>query len=103
MMSMRSESKIIQTTKAHLMVYRDGITLVINAMDKETFLRKYNGLDAHDNVWIGDTYQKIFDKDDLLPEIERLEETQTIFAGIPTEEEFIGACNEFWWVLKTFA
>lgn len=94
---------MFQNTKAHLMVYHDGITLVIDAMDRETFLRKYNGEDVHDNVWIGDTYQKILDKDGLLPEIERLEETQTIFAGVPTEEEFAGICNEFWWVLKTFA
>ena len=49
---------MFQGIKAHLMVYRDGITLVINAMDRETFLRKYNGKDTHDNVWIGDTYKK---------------------------------------------
>ncbi len=94
---------MFQGIKAHLMVYRDGITLVINAMDRETFLRKYNGEEAHDNVWIGDTYKKILDKDGFLPEIERLEETQTIFADAPAEEEFTGTCNEFWWVLKTFA
>jgi aminoglycoside 6-adenylyltransferase len=94
---------MFQNIKAHLMVYRDGITIVINTMDRETFLRKYNSKDAHDNVWIGDTYQKILDKDSILPEIERLEETQTIFAGVPTEEEFAGTCKEFWWVLKTFA
>ena len=94
---------MFQNTKAHLMVYRDGITIVINAMDRETFLRKYNGEEAHDNVWIGDTYQKILDKEGCLPEIERLEEKQTIFSGKPTEEEFAGTCKEFWWVLKTFA
>lgn len=32
-----------------------------------------------------------------------LEETQTLFSGKPTEEEFNGSCSEFWWVLKTFA
>ena len=95
--------EMFSNTKAHLMVYRDGITLVIHAMDCATFLQKYNGNDEHDNVWIGETYQKILDKDDLLPKIERLTETQTIFASAPTEEEFIGTCNEFWWVLKTFA
>ena len=94
--------EMFQNTKAHLMVYRDGITVVINTMDCATFLLKYNGADTHENVWIGETYQKILDKDNRLPEIERLNETQTIFASVPTEEEFIGTCNEFWWVLKTF-
>ena len=45
---------MFHSIKAHLMVYHDGITLVIDAMDRETFLRKYNGEDVHDNVWIGD-------------------------------------------------
>ena len=94
---------MFQSIKAHLMVYRDGITLVIKAMDIGTFLRKYNGEEIHDNVWIGDTYKKIMDKDGILPDIERLEEMQTIFAEVPTKEEFEGICNEFWWVLKTFA
>lgn len=94
---------MFHSIKAHLMVYRDGVTIVINAMDRETFLLKYSGEDTHDNVWIGDTYQKIMDKDGILPEIERLEETQTIFSAVPTKEEFAGICNEFWWVLKTFS
>ena len=95
--------EMFPNTKAHLMVYRDGATIVIHAMDSATFLKKYNGEDVQENVWIGDTYQKILDKDNLLPDIERLEETQTIFANAPTEEEFAGICSEFWWVLKTFA
>ena len=99
----RNYPEMFQNTKAHLMVYRDGITIVINAMDRATFLQKYNGDETHDNVWIGETYQKLLDKDNLLPEIERLTETQTIFASAPTESEFFGTCNEFWWVLKTFA
>lgn len=57
----------------------------------------------NENVWMGDTFQKLLDKDNLLPEIERLEETQTIFADTPSEDEFLGTCNEFFWVLKTFA
>ncbi len=99
----RNYPEMFQNTKAHLMVYRDGITIVINVMDSATFLQKYNGDETHDNVWIGETYQKLLDKDNLLPEIERLTETQTIFASAPEEREFCGTCNEFWWVLKTFA
>ena len=89
--------------KAHLMVFQDGMTLVIHAMDRAAFLQKYNGEVPHENVWIGETYLKILDKDGALPEIEQLTETQTIFADAPTPKEFIGNCNEFWWVLKTFA
>ena len=90
-------------TKAHLMVFEDGITLVINTMDKDTFLSRFNREYSYENVWIGDTYQKILDKDNILPDIERLEETQTIFADTPTKEIFDNTCNEFWWVMKTFA
>ena len=90
-------------TKAHLMVFRDGVTIVINAMDKDAFLARYYGEPNHENVWIGDTYLKILDKDGTLPAIERLSEKQTWFAQKPSEEEFHETCNEFWWVLKTFA
>lgn len=90
-------------TKAHLMAFRDGVTIVINAMDKDAFLARYYGEPNHENVWIGDTYLKILDKDGMLPAIERLSEKQTWFAQKPSEEEFHETCNEFWWVLKTFA
>ena len=90
-------------TKAHLMVFRDGVTIVIHAMDANTFLARYNGENGCENVWIGDTYQKVLDKDGILPEIERSEEKQTIFASIPAGEEFNNINNEFWWVMKTFA
>ena len=99
----RNYPEMFENTKAHLMVLRDGITLVINAIDKDTFLSRYNRENITENVWIGDTFQKLLDKDGDLPEIERLEETQTLFSDVPSEEEFIGACNEFWWVMKTFA
>lgn len=90
-------------TKAHLMVFGDGTTIAINVMGKDAFLGRYNREQIHENVWIGDTYLKILDKDNILPEIERLDEKQTWFAGMPSEEEYNGTNNEFWWVLKTFA
>ena len=90
-------------TKAHLMVFGDGTTIAINIMGKDAFLSRYNREQAHENVWIGDTYLKILDKDNMLPEIERLDEKQTWFAEAPSAEEFGGVCSEFWWVLKTFA
>ncbi len=95
--------EMFPNTKAHLMVFEDGITLVINVSDKDSFLSRFNKEQVHENVWMGDTFRKLLDKDDLLPEIERLEETQTIFADTPSEVVFLGTCNEFFWVLKTFA
>lgn len=95
--------EMFPNTKAHLMVFKDGITMAIDASDKETFLSRFNRVQVHENVWMGDTYKKLLDKDGLLPEIERLEETQTLFAGRPSEEEYIGTCSEFFWVFKTFA
>lgn len=89
--------------KAHLMVFRDGVTIVVNAIDNDTLLSKYHGEFEYENVWMGDTFQKILDKDNVLPKIERLEETQTLLSQTPSESEFRGTCNEFWWVLKTFA
>ena len=70
-------------TKAHLMVFRDGITIVINAAERDAFLARYNREKKNDNVWMGDTFKVILDKDNLFPRTER--------------------CNEFFWVLKTFS
>ena len=95
--------EMFPNAKAHLMVFRDGITIVINAIEKNAFLSRYHRENVYDNVWIGDTFKTILDKDGVLPQIERLEETQTLFFGVPSEEEFLGTCNEFFWVLKTFS
>lgn len=99
----RNYPEMFPGTKAHLMVFRDGVTIVVHAMDTNTFLERYDGKSAYENVWIGDTYQKLLDKDNILPEIERLEEKQTIFASVPSQEEFDNINCEFWWVMKTFA
>ena len=89
--------------KAYLMVFRDGTTIAINVRDRDAFLARYNREKSYENVWFGDTYMKILDKDNELPEIERLEEKQVWFAEKPSKEQFTGTCSEFWWVLKTFA
>ena len=99
----RNYPEMFPDTKAHLMVFRDGVTIVIHVMDINTFLMRYDRKNTYTNVWIGDTYQKLLDKDNILPEIERLEEKQTIFASVPSQEEFNNINNEFWWVMKTFA
>ena len=99
----RSYPEMFPGTKAHLMVFGDGATIVIQAMDRDTFLERYGGEQEQRDVWIGDTYQKLLDKDGLLSMDDRLEEHQTLFAEIPTEAAFTDACDEFWWVMKTLA
>ena len=89
--------------KAHLMVFRDGTTTAITVMDRDAFLARVRGEGERGDVWIGETYRKLLDKDGAFPETERLEETQTLFAEKPSEEEFDGINGEFWWVAKTFA
>lgn len=98
----RSYPELFPGAKAHLMVFGDGATIVIQAMGRETFLERY-GDREHRDVWIADTYQKLLDKDGLLDVEDRLEERQTLVSEIPTRATFAGACDEFWWVMKTFA
>ena len=59
----RNYPEMFPDTKAHLMVFRDGVTIVIHTMDINTFLARYDGKNTHKNVWIGDTYQKLMDKE----------------------------------------
>ena len=55
-------------------VLREGTTLAVHVMDVKTLFSRYNVEDHRENVWIGDTYQKLLDKDGILPLIDRLEE-----------------------------
>ena len=87
---------------AHLMVFRDGITMAVYAATAEQFLREFAG-PGHDNVWMGRTYQKLLDKDGLLPHIDKRADEQLSFTERPTSEAFEGTCMEFFWVLKTFS
>ena len=99
----RSYPELFPGAKAHLMVFDDGATIVVQAMGRDAFLERYNGGHEQLDVWIGDTYQKLLDKDGLLTMDDRLEERQTRSSEIPTGEAFADACDEFWWVMKTFA
>lgn len=99
----RSYPELFPGARAHLMVFGDGATIVIQAMDRDAFMDRYGGAQPHGDVWIGQTFQKLLDRDGLLPDIDRLEETQTLFDETPSREAFEDACDEFWWVMKTFA
>lgn len=95
--------ELFPNTKAHLMVFEDGITIVINAIDRESFMEKYRNSNSCESMWIGDTYKKLLDKEGILPDIERLEEKKLLMREIPTKKDFDGICSEFYWVLKTYA
>lgn len=99
----RRYPELFPGAKAHLMVFGDGITVVIQAMGRDAFLERTNAGHEQRDVWIGETFQKLLDKDGLLTVDDRLEERQTLFSEIPTESAFMDACDEFWWVMKTFA
>lgn len=99
----RNYPNILEGIKGHLMVFKDGITIVINAITKVKFMEKYHGNCHSDNVWIGNTYVKIMDKDNILPRIEKLRDEQLVYYELPTKAIFDGTCQEYFWVLKTFA
>ena len=99
----RRYPELFPGAKAHLMVFGDGATIVIQAMGRDAFLERVNADHEQRDVWIGETFQKLLDKDGLLTVEDRLEERQTLFSEIPTESAFMDACDEFWWVMKTFA
>lgn len=62
--------ELFPNTKAHLMVFEDGITIVINAINRESFMKKYQNSNSCDSMWIGDTYKKLLDKEGILPDID---------------------------------
>ena len=99
----KSYPELFPGVAAHRMVFRDGVTIAVDAMDRAAFLRRYGREQTHENVWFADTFQVLLDKDALLPNIGRSEETQTLFDQVPTQADFCRACTEFWWVMKTFA
>ena len=99
----RRYPELFPGAKAHLMVFADGITIVIQTMGRDAFLERTDAGHEGRDVWIGETFQKLLDKDGLLALEDRLEERQTLFSEIPTEAAFADACDEFWWVMKTFA
>ena len=87
--------------KAHLMVYKDGITLVINAITDEKFREKYVKKNT-ENAWISGTYEVLLDKNREYTDVGKAEE-ELSFYEIPTVKDFQGCCGEFYWVLKTYA
>ena len=99
----RNYPEMFGGVKAHLMVFRDGVTMAVYLATAEQFLREFAGEVSHENVWMGRSCRKLLDKDGLLPEIDRSADSQMIFTDRPTAEAFDGTCAEFFWVLKTYA
>lgn len=97
----RNYPDMLDGMKAHLMVYKDGITLVINAITKEKFREKYVKKNT-ENVWISGTYEVLLDKNREYTDVGKAGE-ELLFYEIPTVKDFEGCCAEFYWVLKTYA
>lgn len=93
----RNYPEILNDAKAHLMVFKDGVTIVIKAITLDMFWERYNFSEK------GNTFQKLMDKDHILPEINNCDDSKFIFTARPTKEEFDGTCMEYYWVLKTFS
>lgn len=89
--------EILKGAKAHLMVFKDGVTIVIKAITLEMFIERYNSSEK------GDTFKKLLDKENILPEIDDHDDSKLICLDKPTKESFHGTCMEYFWVLKTFA
>lgn len=99
----RNYPEFFPEIKGHLMVFEDGVTVVINAISKASFMKRFEENGSHGNVWIGNTYLKLMDKDDSLPPIDKTKEVLQFFTERPTKENYLGTCAEFFWVLKTLA
>lgn len=97
----RNYPDMMDGMKAHLMVYKDGITLVINAITDEKFREKYVKRNT-ENAWISGTYEVLLDKNREYTDVGKAEE-DLFFYEIPTVKDFEGCCGEFFWVLKTYA
>lgn len=89
--------EILKGAKAHLMVFKDGVTIVIKAITLEMFMERYNVSEK------GDTFRKLLDKEKILPDIDNNDGSNLICLDKPSENEFNGTCMEYFWVLKTFA
>lgn len=97
----RNYPDMIDGMKAHLMVYKDGITLVINVITDEKFREKYVKKNT-ENVWISGTYEVLLDKNREYADVGKTED-ELLYYEIPTAKDFEGCCGEFFWVLKTYA
>lgn len=94
----RNYPDLLDGMKAHMMVYQDGITLVINAISNQKFREKYGRVNA-ENVWISGTYQVLLDKDGSYADVGKTKE-ELLYYEVPNVKDFEGCCSEFFWVLK---
>ena len=78
----RNYPEMFPNTKAHLMVFRDGVTIVVNAIDIDTFLSKYHGELEYENVWMGDTFQKYWIKIMCYPRLNGWKKSRHCFTRV---------------------
>ena len=75
------------------MLFKDGIRIDLNIQIKEVMFEKY----ANDSLTI-----PLLDKDNCLPEIPASNDSDYHIKK-PTESQYKGCCNEFWWCLNNVA
>jgi aminoglycoside 6-adenylyltransferase len=76
-----------------LMLFKDGIRIDLNIQIKEVMFEKY----TNDSLTI-----PLLDKDNCLPEIPASND-KDYHIKKPTESQYKGCCNEFWWCLNNVA
>jgi aminoglycoside 6-adenylyltransferase len=76
-----------------LMLFKDGVRIDLNIQIKEVMLEKY----ISDSLTI-----PLLDKDNCLPEIPASND-KDYHIKKPTESQYKGCCNEFWWCLNNVA
>jgi aminoglycoside 6-adenylyltransferase len=76
-----------------LMLFKDGIRIDLNIQIKEVMLEEY----SEDSLTI-----PLLDKDNCLPKIPDSND-KYYHVKKPTESQYKGCCNEFWWCLNNVA
>ncbi|HYE11732.1 MAG TPA: aminoglycoside 6-adenylyltransferase [Patescibacteria group bacterium] len=76
-----------------LMLFKDGIRIDLNIQIKEVMLEEYTS----DSLTI-----PLLDKDNCLPKIPDSND-RDYYVKRPTESQYKGCCNEFWWCLNNVA
>lgn len=82
---------------AHLMIFKDGSTFAISVMTLKMFMERYNVYEK------SKPFSKLLDKDGILPQFRNFDINKFIDDYRPTQDDFIKTCDEYFWVLQTFA
>lgn len=76
-----------------LMLFKDGVRIDLNIQIKDEMLKRY----INDSLTV-----PLLDKDNCLPEIPESSDIG-YFIKKPSQAQYRGCCNEFWWCLQNVA